>query len=109
LFIVLFYFAVTVPVKAQMKLVDNDGRFFKQKTSLHFFNSLNTINNNVSLLNYSMISPQNKSLTINSGSINDLPFFCAMECKVRKHTNIWIKLRAGDDASYMRMIKSTSK
>ena len=45
---------------------------------------------------------------ISSGSIKDLPFFCAMECKVRKHTNIWIKLRAGDDASYMRMI-TTSK
>ena len=42
-------------------------------------------------------------------SINDLPFFCAMECKVRKRTNIWIKLRAGDDASYMRMINSLSK
>ena len=46
---------------------------------------------------------------ISSGSINDLPFFCAMECKVRKHTYIWIKLRAGDDASYMRMINSTSR
>ena len=41
---------------------------------------------------------------ITSGSINDLPFFCAMECKVRKRTNIWIKLRAGDDASYMKLI-----
>ena len=41
---------------------------------------------------------------LSSGSIDDLPFFCAMECKVRKHTNIWIKLRAGDDASYMKMI-----
>jgi hypothetical protein len=45
--------------------------------------------------------------TISSGSINDLPFFCAMECRVRKHTNIWIKLRAGDDASYMKMIEPT--
>lgn len=44
---------------------------------------------------------------ISSSSINDLPFFCAMECKVRKHTNIWIKLRAGDDASYMKMIGAT--
>lgn len=41
---------------------------------------------------------------ISSGSIKDLPFFCAMECNLRKHTNIWIKLRAGDDASYMKMI-----
>ncbi|MES2761555.1 MAG: hypothetical protein V4677_05090 [Bacteroidota bacterium] len=48
---------------------------------------------------------QKKPAAFSSGSINDLPFFCAMECKVRKHTNIWIKLRAGDDASYMKMIK----
>ena len=46
--------------------------------------------------------------TISSGSIKDLPFFCAMECKVRQHTNIWIKLRAGDDESYRKMI-TTSK
>ena len=47
--------------------------------------------------------------TISSGSINDLPFFCAMECKVRKRTNIWIKLRAGDDESYMKLIQSASR
>jgi hypothetical protein len=41
---------------------------------------------------------------ISSGSIKDLPCFCAMECNLRKHTNIWIKLRACDDASYMKMI-----
>jgi len=50
---------------------------------------------------------QKQISSIASGSINDLPFFCAMECKVRKHTNIWIKLRAGDDASYMKMINGT--
>lgn len=47
--------------------------------------------------------------TIASGSINDLPFFCAMECKVRKRTNIWIKLRTGDDESYMKLIQSASR
>ncbi len=46
---------------------------------------------------------------ISPASINDLPFFCAMECKVRKHTNIWIKLRAGDDESYMKLIQSASR
>ena len=52
----------------------------------------------------------NKQLpTISSGSINDLPIFCAMECKVSKYTNIWIKLRAGDDESYRKMIKPNSK
>gem|GEM_PF-6132501 len=47
--------------------------------------------------------------TIAPSSINDLPFFCAMECKVRKRTNIWIKLRAGDDESYMKLIKSATR
>jgi hypothetical protein len=47
---------------------------------------------------------QKQPAAISSGSIKDLPFFCAMEVNVRKHTNIWIKLRAGDDASYMKMI-----
>ncbi|MES2513913.1 MAG: hypothetical protein V4580_07195 [Bacteroidota bacterium] len=65
--------------------------------------------NNPSQVNQRMILLQPYNLqkqlpAISSGSINDLPFFCAMECRVRKHTNIWIKLRAGDDTSYMKMI-----
>lgn len=47
---------------------------------------------------------QKKLPQIYSSSVNDLPFFCAMECKVRQHTNIWIKLRAGNDDSYIKMI-----
>lgn len=46
---------------------------------------------------------------IEASAINDLPFFCAMECRIRKHTNIWIKLRAGNDDSYMKMIHSATK
>jgi len=49
---------------------------------------------------------QMKPALIKPISINDMPFFCAMECKVRKKANIWVKLRAGDDASYMKMINS---
>ncbi len=75
---------------------------------LLFFNT-----NDVGALNQSMKLSQHNSFqktlpTISSGSIKDLPFFCAMECKVRQHTNIWIKLRAGDDESYRKMI-TTSK
>ena len=66
-----------------------------------------SVNQSIELpYNYSLLNQPSK---ISSGSINDLPFFCALECKVRKHTNIWIKLRAGDDASYMRMITPSSK
>ena len=58
---------------------------------------------------FNHITLQELPKTISSGSINDLPFFCAMECKVRKRTNIWIKLRAGDDESYMKLIQSASR
>lgn len=58
---------------------------------------------------FNHITLQDLPKTIDSGFINDLPFFCAMECKVRKRTNIWIKLRTGDDESYMKLIKSASR
>jgi len=50
-------------------------------------------------------STPGKLSVIKPGSVNEMPFFCAMECKVRNYTNIWIKLRAGNDDSYMKMIK----
>ncbi|MBS1638247.1 MAG: hypothetical protein JST26_20205 [Bacteroidetes bacterium] len=34
----------------------------------------------------------------------DLPFFCQLESDVHKHTNLWIKVRTGNDESYMKMI-----
>jgi hypothetical protein len=96
----IFISCLSFSVKAQQTL-------FPARRLL-FFNA-----NYTGALNQSMkLSKQNsfqKTLpAISSGSIKDLPFFCAMECKVRQHTNIWIKLRAGDDASYMKMI-TTSK
>ncbi len=66
-------------------------------------------NSNVSMINSGAGSSSDTPMYIKSGSINDLPFFCAMECRVRKHTNIWIKLRTGNDESYMKMISSGSK
>jgi hypothetical protein len=34
------------------------------------------------------------------------PFFCHMESQVHRRTNLWIKLRAGNDATYMKMISA---
>ena len=36
----------------------------------------------------------------------DLPFFCSMEDKCRNRFNIFLKIRAGNDESYMKMIQS---
>jgi hypothetical protein len=93
----IFIVCLSFSVKAQQTL-------FPARCLL-FFNA-----NHATTLNQSMMLSQHNSFqkvvpAISSGSIKDLPFFCAMECKLRQHTNIWIKLRAGDDASYMRMIK----
>lgn len=49
------------------------------------------------------------SAEIKPPSISDLPFFCAMECRLRGRTGLWIKFRTGDDASYERLIRSTGK
>ncbi len=51
--------------------------------------------------------PQMKPALVKPIEIKDMAFFCRMECRVRNRANIWIKLRAGDDASYMRMIRSS--
>ncbi len=46
---------------------------------------------------------------ITSGSINEMPFFCALECRLRGRTGLWIKFRTGDDASYEKLIRSGRK
>jgi hypothetical protein len=93
----ILFFGLCFSLKAQQTL-------FPARRLL-FFNA-----NYASPLNQSMMLTDNNRFqkplpAISSGSIKDLPFFCAMECNLRKHTNIWIKLRAGDDASYMKMIE----
>lgn len=98
--------------KAQLKnhLLNEQSHIFQTHHLLYFnFKGIDTPDNiNTVMLSYQS-ALQQQPKTIYSGSINDLPFFCAMECKVRKHTNIWIKLRTGDDESYMKLIKSASR
>lgn len=101
----LLFLLVNVLTKAQ---IANTSSVFKTQAPLyfHYYHHTGTYQPIVMTENHF----SNKQLpTIPSGSINDLPFFCAMEYKVHKYTNIWIKLRAGDDESYRKMIKPDSK
>lgn len=47
---------------------------------------------------------QQKILTLNAGPLRHEAFFCKMEDKVYSRLNIWIKLRAGNDEQYRKMI-----
>ncbi len=108
----ILFFSCSFLGKAQLK---ND--FLNQQPSIfqvHHVLSFNCKGIDVYNHTNTMLMPyhallQNQPKIITSQSINDLPFFCAMECKVRKRTNIWIKLRTGDDESYMKLIKSASR
>ena len=99
-------------VKAQLRnhCLNPQSSIFQAHHALSFnYNRVNE-SENISIMmmsNHPTLQEQPKP--ISSASINDLPFFCAMECKVRKHTNIWIKLRAGDDESYMKLIQSAAR
>lgn len=81
---------------------------FKHITPLYFFHNLNLTKMQPTAGSSSMIQHARLS-KISSGSINDMPFFCAMECRLREHTRLWIKFRTGDDASYEKLIRSGKK
>ncbi len=85
-------------------MINVSSTILQSHHQLYFNHLYNIIESNKITFIANVIITQKQIPTIASGSINDLPFFCALECKVRKRTNIWIKLRAGDDASYMKMI-----
>ena len=104
-----FFLFIAISMHAQLKMSETQPDVFKSNGPLHFFNSFYMNSSNVSMTNSNIVSSANTPLYIKSGSINDLPFFCAMECRVRKHTNIWIKLRTGNDDSYMKMISQGQK
>jgi hypothetical protein len=88
-------FSFKIPTQIQFKSSVNLK--FEKVTSIEFTNHFD-----IDLLFNHAI--KNKLNEFSSGSIKDLPFFCALECKIRKQANIWVKFRAGDDASYMKMI-----
>ncbi|MES2130760.1 MAG: hypothetical protein V4506_00335 [Bacteroidota bacterium] len=94
---------------AQINMPVTDSPVFKVNKLLLFSNTffLDNVNKPIVQTTGNAVSMQPKR--IESASVNDLPFFCAMECRIRKHTNIWIKFRAGNDDSYMKMIHSATK
>jgi hypothetical protein len=53
-----------------------------------------------------LVSPEKKNNTISVflPSIKHTAFFCVMEDKVYGKLNVWIKLRAGSDEIYRKMI-----
>jgi hypothetical protein len=80
---------------------------FQPHKALHFNFTPYSAGQNPVALNSSENCPQMKPALIKPISIKDMPFFCRMECKARNRANIWIKLRAGDDDSYMKMIRGS--
>ena len=98
-------------VKAQLnnRLLNIPSTVFQEHHALSFnYLGVNASNVTNTIIFSNPISMQEPPKPIFYGSINDLPFFCAMECRVRKHTNIWIKLRTGNDESYMKLINSAA-
>ena len=80
----------------------------ENKINLPLFD-LDTSNNklNFSFNHHSFITPYsqnaNYSICIKS-DLPKLPFFCNMEDKFRNKFNVFLKIRAGNDESYMKMI-----
>ncbi len=105
------FFSCSFLGKAQLKnpLLNKQSSIFQTHHALFFNFKGIDVSKNLNMMTMSNHIVIREPKTISSGSINDLPFFCAVECKVRKRTNIWIKLRAGDDESYMKLIQSGSR
>ena len=106
------FFSCSFLGKAQLKshFLNIQSSIFQPHHALSFnYCGINAADNIHTMMMFNHIYLKEQLKPISSGSINDLPFFCAMECRVRKRTNIWIKLRAGDDESYMRLINSASR
>ena len=108
----ILFFSCSFLGKAQLRnhFLNEQSSIFQTHHSLSFnFKVIDSPDNINTVMSSYQAALQQQPKTIYSGSINDLPFFCAMEYKVRKRTNIWIKLRTGDDESYMKLIKSASR
>lgn len=107
---ILFYFVFSLNSNAQniAMHVAPASDMFKHIAPLSFSHNLSLIQTQPAqgsiLLQQAVKLPE-----IKSGSIHDMPFFCAMECRLRGRTGLWIKLRTGDDASYEKLIHSAGK
>ncbi|MEO6305850.1 MAG: hypothetical protein ABIP51_22075 [Bacteroidia bacterium] len=89
--------------KAQFKLVDKIqwplfNSYFSNKNKLNFSFDRSFVFQNPT---------QNANMIFIKVDLPKLPFFCNMEDKFRNRFSIYLKIRAGNDESYMRMIKPT--
>ena len=104
IFILVFYFAQIFCIKSQelTKIKWHD----KDYTMFHSF-YIKPFKLSSESLSFSLSST--KKATNLKYHPAPLPFFCAMEEKSKNKFHIILKLRAGNDESYMKMIKSTEK
>jgi hypothetical protein len=54
-------------------------------------------------------APQLKSMLCVKAELPKLAFFCSMEDKFRNRFNVFLKLRAGTDEAYMKMITACDR
>lgn len=111
LFYILFFFVFSLNSKAQNVLMPsvNSSTLFHHHSLLCFSPNLNLTQTQPTPGSLPLLKHAYGANVITSGSINDMPFFCAMECRLRERTRLWIKFRTGDDASYEKLIHSGEK
>jgi len=100
LILTLFCLTTFSAIKAQTRSWTIDSRAISKVYSPDFQRSRFYISNTHS----SLIAPV--SLTYQT---RKLPFFCMMEEKSRNKFNFFLKIRAGNDESYLKLIKSSEK
>jgi hypothetical protein len=95
-------------VHAQACLHPVDSPILKPGKLLFFTNNIYLQDPTFGMMRVDDSSVNSALKPIDASTTKELPFFCAMECRVRKHTKLWIKVRTGNDDSYMKMIKPSN-
>jgi hypothetical protein len=107
----LFCLVFSLKSEAQNRSISaaNSSPLFKHHSLLSFSHNLSLTQTQPAPGSLPLLKHAYGADVIPSGSINDMPFFCAMECRLRERTRFWIKFRTGDDASYEKLIHSGEK
>jgi hypothetical protein len=108
---ILFFFVFSLSSNAQNKVqgATLSSSLLKHHALLCFSPNLNLTQTQAAPGSPPLLKHAYGAHVIPSGSIKDMPFFCAMECRLRERTRLWIKFRTGDDASYEKLIHSGGK
>lgn len=91
-------------IKAQFafSLTEPKQVLFSDNTSLFFHPNTLTLSPNI---NYHILNKRTEFYTVPP----KLAFFCRMEDRFRNKFNVYLKLRAGSDEEYMKMIGAGNK